>query len=193
MKTQGFTLMELAVVLAIISILAAVMTPVVINYVDQARVVRATGDLKVIADAVRLHQRDTGRYPIYANTTTAGTDTAAAHMLVGPGSPPSSSGWGAFTTSTDLALSLNQNPLGLVTGTTVSLGRVAYRGPYIGAFDTDPWGYRYVVTATNLTRSSSNWAFVISAGPDGTLSTNPSQANTTTFAAAGDDLVAIIK
>ena len=41
MKSKGFTLIELAVVLAIIAVLAAVLTPMVTGYLDQARVARA--------------------------------------------------------------------------------------------------------------------------------------------------------
>ena len=189
--------MELAVVLAIIAVLAAVLTPVVINYVDQARTVRATADVKVIADGIRLYQRDTGRFPIYTSNANGNSDTAAATLLTGPGNSHSATNhadWAAFTTTTDLAGQLNVNLLGLSTGSQVSsLGRIAYRGPYIAAIDTDPWGSRYVVTATNLRRASNDWAFVISAGLDGELDSDPTQANTTAFAVLGDDIVAIIK
>src|SRR5437867_1615078 len=88
MKSRGFTLMEMAIVLATISILAAILTPVVLSYVDQARMVRATADVKTIADAIRLYQRDTARYPIYSSSTQATTDTPAATELVGPGTVP---------------------------------------------------------------------------------------------------------
>jgi general secretion pathway protein G len=185
--------MELAIVLAIISTLAALLTPVVLNYIDQARIVRATADVKTIGDAVRLYQRDTARFPIYANATQAASDTPAATELVGPGNIPVPSGnWSTnFTTNTDLTLSLNQNLLGLTTSAPV--GKVAYRGPYIGSLDSDPWGNRYVVTSTNLKVAGTNWAFVISAGPNGVLDTNPSQPNSSAFVVGGDDLVVIIK
>ena len=65
MRNRGFTLIELAVVLAIIAILAAVLTPLVTNYLDQARLTRAQADVRTIADAIKLYQRDTGRWPIY--------------------------------------------------------------------------------------------------------------------------------
>lgn len=184
--------MEMAIVLAIISILAAVLTPVVMNYVDEARSSRAEADVKTIADAIRLYQRDTARFPIYSSMTQAAGDTPAATELVGPGTAPTTTGsWSGFTTTTDLTLSLNQNLLGL--GTSAPVGKVAYRGPYIGSLDGDPWGNRYLVTATNLRVASTDWAFVVSAGPNGVLDTNPLQPNTNPFMVSGDDLIAIIK
>ena len=191
MRSRGFTLLEMAIVLAIISTLAAILTPVVLNYVDQARMVRATADVKTIADAIRLYQRDTARFPIYSNSTQATTDTAAANELAGPGTAPTASGNWVGMTNTDLVLSLNQNLLGL--STSAQAGKVGYRGPYVGLLDSDSWGNKYVVTATNLKVSSTYWAFAISAGPNGVLDTNPNQTNTSPFAVGGDDLVAVIK
>jgi prepilin-type N-terminal cleavage/methylation domain-containing protein len=49
---EGFTLLEMAVVLAIIAIIAAILTPVVTKYIDQARTARADEDTKKIAQAV---------------------------------------------------------------------------------------------------------------------------------------------
>jgi len=192
LSNRGFTLIEMAVVLAIIAVLAAVLTPMVTNYLDQARVVRATADVKTIADAIRLYERDTAKWPIF---TSSGQSSAVATELVGPGNAPTAgASWAAYTTTTGLIGQLNTNFLGLSTGSQVTNpGRVAYRGPYIGALDSDPWGNQYVVTATNLNSGVSNWAIVISAGPNGTLDSNPNQANTATFTATNDDIVAIIK
>src|SRR5881227_3007103 len=81
MKSKGFTLIELAVVLAIIAILAAVLTPMVTNYIDQSRVARAQADLRTIADAVKLYQRDTGRYPVYDSSTAFASDTVSKAVV----------------------------------------------------------------------------------------------------------------
>lgn len=197
MKRKGFTLIELATVLAIISILAAVLTPVVVNYMDQARTTRAVADVRSIADAVRLYQRDTGKFPIYANTTDAGSDTAGASLLVGPGTAPTDGStsptnqWTTGITTTTLEVYLNENKLNLTT--TPKVGNTGFKGPYIGTVQADPWGYRYTVTAMNLTRASTNWGVVISPGPDGILQTDPTQVTSAQFTALGDDIVAIVK
>lgn len=194
MRERGFTLIEMAVVLAIIAVLAAVLTPMVTGYIDQARIVRATADVKTIADAVRLYERDNGKYPVYSNATNAANNTVVATYLVGSGSPPLlTTTFGTLTSTASLTTQMNSNLLGLSTGSQVTNpGRVAFRGPYLGGLDTDPWGNEYIVTANNLS-GTTNWSVVISAGPNGQLDTNPNQANTTTFTVSGDDIVAIIK
>jgi general secretion pathway protein G len=193
MKARGFTLIEMAVVLAIIAILAAILTPIVTGYLDQARVVRATGDVKTIADAIRLFYRDTGKYPTY---TAVSTQIASTVALAGPGNTPTltGTGWSNYTTFTDLAGQMNTNFVGLSTGTQVTNpGKVAWRGPYVTAIDTDPWGNRYMVTTNNLLNAG-NWAIVASAGPNGVMDASATQANTAAFSVgATDDIVAVIK
>ncbi len=197
MRTKGFTLIELAVVLAIIAVLAAVLTPIVTNYIDQARVARSMADARVIADAVRLYQRDVGAYPIYDNTTEQIADNpgAADQFLAGPagGGTPSAGvvAWASNVATTTLTSYLNSNYLG--RSTTATLGKVAFRGPYLGSLEADPWGNKYYITAGNLTNSSTKWAFVISAGPNGSLDTDPATLRTTTLTPGGDDIVVVVK
>lgn len=181
--TKGFTLIELAVVLAVIAVLAAILTPLVTNYLDQARTARAMAETRMIADAVRFFQRDTGRYPIYSSSTS----TINQEYLVGPNTALPT---GITGTATSLVTYLTQNIAGY--STTAKLGSASYRGPYIAALDTDPWGNNYVVTATHL-GADTNWAFVISAGPDGQVTTTLTQPKSGTFTIAGDDVAALIK
>ncbi len=185
---KGFTLIELAVVLAIIAVLAAVLTPVVTNYVDQARISRAMADTRTIADSIRLYKRDTGYYPIFTTLTKARAGTVETQLLVGPGSNPSDTQgeWAAMTATSDLATILNTN-LGFSTASQVSNpGRAAYRGPYVGSVEADPWGNRYTVTATNL-GGTTNRGFVVSAGPDGSYDTDPTQG-VVGFTVGDDDI-----
>jgi prepilin-type N-terminal cleavage/methylation domain-containing protein len=190
-NNKGFTLIELAVVLAIIAVLAAILTPIVTNYIDQARVARAFGDTRTIADAIRLYKRDVGYYPIYPSLASAKANINFPNQLVGTGSSVTGTGW-VFTNTSDLVTILNTNVLGLSTASQVTNpGRAAYRGPYIGALDTDPWGNRYTVTAANLA-GTTNRGFVISAGPNGTLDTDPTAVGMTTFTVGSDDIAAPI-
>jgi len=191
---RGFTLIELAVVLAIIAVLAAILTPIAIGYIDQARVARAMADAKTIAQSIQLYRRDTGYYPIYSSYANAKAGTTAASILVsanGTGLTSTgsfTSGWAVIFAGSSLTIESQLNTaLSGLSSNLQNPGKASYRGPYIGSLDSDPWGNTYVVTANNLA-ASTNRAFVISAGPNGTLDTNPSQG-TGTFAAGGDDIV----
>ncbi len=59
----GVTLIELLVVVAIIGMLAAVVTPQVIGYLDRAKVSTAKSQITNIATALDLFKLDVGRYP----------------------------------------------------------------------------------------------------------------------------------
>src|SRR5437667_322244 len=154
-RSRGFTLMEMVVVLAIIAILAAILTPVVTSYLDRAKLDRSTSDVKKITAAIIQFNTDTRMWPIYSGpfTTPAGPvykveSTSGTDAVVAPGS-----GWptqtGATTVSPqgtgndngDLNAVLNQNSMNFpVTGTR------AWRGPYT-ELSEDAWGTRYYFTS----------------------------------------------
>ena len=59
----GFSLLELMVVVVILSILALVIVPRVIDRPDQARAARAQSDIASIVSAIELYRLDNFRYP----------------------------------------------------------------------------------------------------------------------------------
>ena len=194
MKSKGFTLIELAVVLGIIAILAAIMTPLVVGYIDQARVTRAAADARAITTSLLAHKRDTARFPIYSSIANANTDTEAGVVLVGDGTILADAGGVDWTLSglTTIGLDdyLNTNQLTLPT--SARGGRVAYRGPYLNVA-SDPWNNAYLVTAHALKNSRSDHAFVISAGPNSTLETDRTQPISGSVTVGGDDIVSRIQ
>ncbi|MEM8647809.1 MAG: type II secretion system major pseudopilin GspG [Pseudomonadota bacterium] len=62
-EPRGFSLIELMVVVVILSILAVVIVPRVIDRPDQARAVRAQSDIAAIESALNLYRLDNQRYP----------------------------------------------------------------------------------------------------------------------------------
>jgi prepilin-type N-terminal cleavage/methylation domain-containing protein len=192
MKSKGFTLIELAVVLAIIAVLAAVLTPMVTGYLDQARLARAQADVRTIADAMKLYNRDTGRWPIYDNSTTYGSDTAAANDIgTATGNTPSNGGgWTVSLGTSSLESYLNNDKTGVGTA---AFPKAGFRGPYVGTLDSDPWGNKYLLNANDLRKASTNHAFVISAGPNGAIDTTRDVATTAALAAGGDDIISVIR
>jgi prepilin-type N-terminal cleavage/methylation domain-containing protein len=195
-RSRGFTLIELAVVLAIIAVLAAILTPLVTSYLDQARVTRAMADLRTIADSVNLYQRDTGRWPIY-DSPAGYPNTINAKNIFGTssGTAPTAGtvDWslGTVLGTTTLDAYVNNNYSG-PSGSN-SFPQAAFRGPYLGSVDSDPWGNKYLLTAVHLVPTSGNHAFVLSAGPDGKTDTVLAQVSSAPFVTGGDDIVSLIK
>jgi len=62
-RTEGFTLIEVMVVISILAILAALIVPKVMSRPDEARVVAAKQDIAALMQALKLYRLDTKRYP----------------------------------------------------------------------------------------------------------------------------------
>lgn len=62
-RHQGFSLIEVLVVVVIISILAAVVVPRIMDEPDRARVVRAEQDIRALVTALNLYRLDNAIYP----------------------------------------------------------------------------------------------------------------------------------
>ena len=78
----GFSLLELMVVVVIMSILALVIVPRVIDRPDQARAARVQSDIAVLENAIKLYRLDNFRYP----TTEQGLN-ALVRMPTGQNAP----------------------------------------------------------------------------------------------------------
>lgn len=84
-RDAGFSLLELMVVVVILSILALVVVPRVIDRPDQARAARAKADIAAIASAVNLYRLDNFRYPT--------TEQGLAALVSRPASDPVPENW----------------------------------------------------------------------------------------------------
>ncbi|WP_420568726.1 type II secretion system major pseudopilin GspG [Thalassovita sp.] len=84
-REAGFSLLELMVVVVILSVLALVIVPRVIDRPDQARVARAQSDLAAISSAVQLYRLDNFRYPT--------TEQGLAALVTKPALDPAPANW----------------------------------------------------------------------------------------------------
>jgi general secretion pathway protein G len=60
---EGFTLIELMIVIVIIGILATLLIPRIMERPEEARRIKAKADIKTIESALKLYKIDTGNYP----------------------------------------------------------------------------------------------------------------------------------
>ncbi|MBI3400881.1 MAG: prepilin-type N-terminal cleavage/methylation domain-containing protein [Acidobacteria bacterium] len=214
---EGFTLLEIIVVLAVIGALAAMLAPVVFRYVDDAKKAQAQNDTITIAAAVQQMYKDTGRWPFYKVGTgkltyTSGTDaalltsnTACAGAAgtcdtTAPNDSTSGAKWALSSLADNLANQLILNtPFSGATGTPyTNTGPRPWRGPYLDRIPSlDPWARSYLVNIANADPNAEGptqkWVIVISAGPNGNLETDPTLAGTANPAPVGDDIVARVK
>lgn len=79
-RHQGFTLIEIMVVVVIIAILAAMVVPKVMSRPDEARVVAAKQDIAALMQALKLYRLDNKRYP----TSEQGLQSLVARPTMAP-------------------------------------------------------------------------------------------------------------
>jgi prepilin-type N-terminal cleavage/methylation domain-containing protein len=208
MKNKGFTLIEVVVVLAVVAILAAILTPTIVKNMDDAKFSRAENEVQVIAAALGSFYKDLGRWP-----TSDGTGLAdSIQLLYGPGDTPGiqgggvaqeqfwlndGTGWGAGVLDS-FANQLVQNLPGGGGGTiypddtTVPRPELRWKGPYIVEVKADPWGSHYSCNIWYTFSTTTNFVGVWSAGPDRTSNTDAVQVSTA-VTIGGDDVVFRLK
>lgn len=78
--SSGFTLIEVMVVVVILSILAALVIPRIMDRPEQARIVKAKNDIRVISNQLQLYKLDNFTYP----TTDQGLQALVTKPTIAP-------------------------------------------------------------------------------------------------------------
>ncbi len=177
----GFTLVEVIVVAAILAILAGILVPMIFNQIDEAKLARALGDTKSIANAVLVFRKDTSQWP------DKGVGCAATvTLLTGQGNLPTNLNLMGFDATVSLpfdeVLSQDSN------GCWPLAGNVGWKGPYLPATTADPWGNSYIAGASGFRNEGTSIVLILSAGPNGQIDT-PNFS----YQALGDDVGTVVK
>jgi len=90
-KQQGFSLIEIMVVVVILGILASIVVPKIIHRPDEARLVKAKQDVLAIQNALDLYKLDNGVYP--------STDQGLLALVQKPTSNPIPRDWKQYLKS----------------------------------------------------------------------------------------------
>lgn len=200
---DGFTLMEVIVVLTVVAALVALLTPMIIGYIDDAQKGRAANDAQQIAAAVLKMFSDTGKFPFKkdgagSNSRDAVNDAELLFSSEGSDATDATGGsWNLATTNKDSIENqlITNTPFGDGTKKYPTTGKSAWKGPYLDKPKADPWGNKFYVNIgkADPAAASPKAVVVISAGPNGKLETNADQAATTAIAPVGDDIIARAK
>ena len=217
--TAGFTLVEILVAVAILAILSATLSPLVIKYINDGRRSRALADSQTLGQAILAFQVDTGLWPVSDDGTV--TDAGELSRLVGltqanisnanipAGSGGTTNAWqagGAGGTAGSLQdhLIFNQDndTATLYPTSTSPPDPPGWNGPYLKSVPEDPWGNPYVCNVRFLVNGNVNGVTAAEAASHAVmcLSAGPNKVWDTTFADAtaldgpgGDDIGFLIQ
>ncbi len=196
---DGFTLIEVIVVIAAIAILAAILTPVVAKNIKDAKVSRAVGDVKVIAAAVGDFFKDLKEWPILIDAAKPVGPDNHLYLLVGYGKDGATNGgttmdWNKIGGWPAEKIDRMENHLMRNHPPLHQYDPTLWHGPYIARITADPWGTHYSINVAYLTpyHPEGEVVWVISAGENKTWETEIAQKNDD-IVIGGDDIVFRIK
>jgi type II secretory pathway pseudopilin PulG len=190
-RQGGLSLTEVTIMLSVLSVMSAVISPSIGDYVEDARRVKASEDVQILASTFARFAFDVTR----DSGLTGGW--SAAELLVGPGDTPNAGGGGAaaWTDAVDgrrvsrLEDHLMVNTTGYRTRESgpryVAAG---WRGAYLSGLTPDPWGRRYAINVKTMAGGQAD-TLVLSPGPNGLVETDFDADGPRP---GGDDIIAVI-
>ncbi len=213
----GFTLVEILVAVAILAILSATLSPLVLKYINDGRRSRAASDAQTIGQAILQFQVDTGLWPVSddGNTGDAGelsrlvglpaAQISAANIPAGSAGVTGSDNWDgggdggtAGALEDHLIFNADTDTAVLYPTSASAPEPPGWNGPYLKAVPRDPWGKPYVcnvrylqtngVTGVTQTEADQHAVFCLSAGQNKLFDTSFDDATELENAAGGDDI-----
>ncbi len=151
---EGFTLIEVIIAVALVSILASAITLPMVRNIKNGKITRAQNDVQTIGTALISFYRDVGEWP----TSGGAVDRLVGNSSLGggnngiPAGVPDVSGssrWQNFGQPGALTEHLIRNRTaggaGLYTVSRNPINSAGWNGPYLGEVNLDPWGNPYLV------------------------------------------------
>lgn len=159
-KENGFTLIEVIVVAAIIAVLAGIVVPLIFKEIDESKISKAKAEVKSIQTAIMIFYKDTKKWPMYVDEGGVLKDNVT--VLLSDGDEPKGLDYNCDTrVKSYLKDHLLQDNIGY---------SFSWKGPYLNDLSSDPWGNAYVVNAVYFNTQNPVW--ILSAGPNGFIDTN---------------------
>lgn len=195
---MGYTLVEVAAVVAITATLGAVVVPIAVDKTTEGKLAAARADTQAIGNAITTFYKDMGQWPAASLLSNTGTSTYYAALRTGTdydfvlgttnnhdpnlaSTFASSSNGGAWTSLVTDHLNHHlvvDNPGGSQGGENGGYKdrKWNWKGPYSESFDKrDPWGNNYLVYVKAMYNATSGstkeYGWIISAGPNAKLET----------------------
>jgi hypothetical protein len=177
---------EVTTILTAVTILSGVAAPAVTTYLEDAKLVRARGDVRTVAISLVRLMSDVGP------ERNREDGWAAYDLLTGAGLIPAANTASARNWASGAKVgSLDDHLITNAPGYPVRQPRsqFGWRGAYIqDPVAADPWGQRYAVNVAAM-RSAAFDTVALSAGPDGIVESAFERDGLPT---AGDDIVAMV-
>jgi hypothetical protein len=178
---------EVTTILTALTILSGVAAPAVTTYIEDAKLVRARGDVRTIAISLVRLMSDVGP------ERSREDGWATYDLLVGAGLTPTADGASArgwvSTAATVGRLDDHLIVNGPAYPTRQPRAQFGWRGAYIqDPVASDPWGQRYAVNVAAM-HSPVFDTVTLSAGPDGIVASAFERDGLPT---AGDDIVSLV-
>jgi prepilin-type N-terminal cleavage/methylation domain-containing protein len=209
-RSDGFTLFEVIIAVALVAIMAVAIAPPLIKNLNEGKTARAQSDAQVIGNAIQSFYKDTGKWPLQDdNDPSPELVRLVGNASLGGGNSGLPDGdnnrtdnWqdrgrsGTLTNQLILNESENGNIKPLYQTSSNPHRKPGWNGPYLDEVPLDPWGNAYVVnihyTSTSHRNNLRHNVMVLSAGPN--------QVFETTFADnqfneefGGDDIGYVIR
>jgi type II secretory pathway pseudopilin PulG len=191
-RHAGFSIAEITIILATLSVLGAVVSPSINDYVSDARRVKASSDVRVLASSLARLLYDVGGQVAPPSTG------RRIEVLVGAGETPSignhgDTEWALPVDGTRVAALddyLVTNEAGFPRGSRRWLVARGWSGPYVeSGVGPDPWGNRYAVNVRTIAGTTGSSTIVLCAGPNGVVETSFDKGG---LAVGGDDIIGLL-